>query len=559
MPERTADAPPIPPLTREQVLVTVGIMAAVAVAALDSTVVGTAMPTIIGQLGGLAEYGWVFSAYLLASTTTVPFYAKLADMVGRKPIFLFGLALFVGGSALCGLSTSMTQLIAFRTLQGIGAGAVQPISFTIAGDIFEPRQRARMQGFFSGVWGVSAIVGPALGGIITTTVGWPWVFEINIPVGIVAGLIIWRVLHERLERRPHRLDWTGGILLTAGIVALLVAVSEGAQLFGWTSPAVIGLIALAALLLVAFVQVERRAPEPLVDFDLLRVPLIGAGLALSVLGGVVMFGLTTYVPPMVQGVHGGSPVEAGAAVAAMSIGWPVGSVIGGRALIRFGARPIVLAGAVMLVVGSAIVTQIGAVPALWFVMAGAGVTGLGMGLTATTVLVSIQGAVPWNRRGVATGLVQFSRTIGGAVGVGVMGGILTGFVGTASSAILDPTHPATSVAARDDLAAGLGWIYWILLVAAILSLVVAVRSMPDARLGEAPGWSEAPMRRALEERGRGAATAHAETSSASPVPDRASPAPAPASGDRPAVRSDGSPPVHSAAGPRSSVDRARPS
>src|SRR4051812_40159 len=176
---------PIPSLTREQLLVTAGIMAAIAVAALDSTVVGTAMPTIIGQLGGLSEYGWVFSAYLLASTTTVPFYAKLADMIGRKPIFLFGLALFVGGSALCGLSGSMTQLILFRTIQGLGAGAVQPISFTIAGDIFEPRQRARMQGLFSGVWGVSAIVGPALGGIITTTVGWPWVFAINIPVGLL--------------------------------------------------------------------------------------------------------------------------------------------------------------------------------------------------------------------------------------------------------------------------------------------------------------------------------------------------------------------------------------
>ncbi|HET7026222.1 MAG TPA: MFS transporter, partial [Candidatus Limnocylindrales bacterium] len=224
--EQRRAATPIPPLTREQLLVTAGIMAAIAVAALDFTVVGTAMPTIIGELGGLSQYSWVFSAYLLASTTTVPFYAKLADMVGRKPIFLFGLALFVGGSALCGLSGSMTELIAFRTLQGLGAGAMQPIAFTIAGDIFEPRQRAKMQGLFSGVWGVAAIVGPALGGILTSTVGWPWVFEINIPVGIVAGLIIWRVFHERFERQRHRLDWEGGVCLTLGIVALLVAVSE---------------------------------------------------------------------------------------------------------------------------------------------------------------------------------------------------------------------------------------------------------------------------------------------------------------------------------------------
>src|SRR5512143_1942027 len=217
------------PLTREQILVTIGIMAAIAVAALDSTVVGTAMPTIIGQLGGLSEYAWVFSAYLIASTTTVPLYAKLADVHGRKPIFLFGLLLFVGGSALCGLSSSMLELIVFRTIQGLGAGAVQPISFTIAGDIFEPRRRARMQGLFSGVWGVAAIVGPAIGGLITSTIGWPWVFELNLPVGLLAAAIIGLGLHERVERRRHRIDWSGAALLSGSVMLLLFAVSEGGQ------------------------------------------------------------------------------------------------------------------------------------------------------------------------------------------------------------------------------------------------------------------------------------------------------------------------------------------
>jgi EmrB/QacA subfamily drug resistance transporter len=474
--------------TRDQVLITVGVMAAIAVAALDSTVVGTAMPTIIGQLGGLSEYGWVFSAYLLASTTTVPFYAKLADVYGRKPIFLIGIALFVGGSALCGLSGSMLQLILFRTIQGLGAGAVQPISFTIVGDTFDPARRARMQGVFSAVWGVSAIVGPALGGLITTTVGWPWVFEINLPVGALAALIIWRVLHERVERRPHRLDWRGGVLLTLGIVLLLFSVAEGGQLFGWTSPLLLGLIAASVALLAAFVVVEGRAAEPLVDLGLLRDPVIGAGLAVGTLAGVVMFGLTTYVPPMVQGVHGGSPVEAGAAVAAMSIGWPIGSVVGGRALLRFGSRAVVLVGCVLLVVGTALISQLGRFGDLWFAMLGSAVTGLGMGLSSTTILVVIQGAVSWQQRGVATGLVQFSRTIGGAVGVGMMGGILTLFVGAASSAILDPTRgagggsPALD-AARLSLADGLGWIYRILLASAILALVVAVRRVPDVRIG----------------------------------------------------------------------------
>jgi EmrB/QacA subfamily drug resistance transporter len=475
-------------VTRTQKLVTVGIMTAIAVAALDATVVGTAMPTIIGQLGGLSEYGWVFSAYLLASTTTVPLYARLADVHGRKPVFLFGLALFVAGSALCGLSGSMLELIVFRTIQGLGAGAVQPISFTIAGDIFEPAQRARMQGYFSSVWGVSAIFGPAIGGIITATVGWPWVFELNIPVGLLAGALIWRVFHEHFERRPHRLDWPGAILLTGSIVLLLFAVSEGGSLFGWTSPIVVGFIVAAVGLAAGFVYVARRSPEPLIDLDLLRAPLIRAGVAIGTLAGVVMFGLTTFVPPMVQGVHGGSPVEAGAAVAAMSVGWPIGSVIGGRSLVRYRARPIVLAGATLLVIGTLLITQLDRFDALGYAMLGAAITGLGMGLASTTLLVVIQGAVAWQRRAVATGLAQFSRTIGGAVGIGLMGGILTAFVGTASSVILDPiarsSVPAASlVADRAALADGLGVIFWILVVAAVGALILAWRAMPDVSLG----------------------------------------------------------------------------
>lgn len=491
-PAPVARAPiaPIAPLTRDQVVVTIGLMAAIAVAALDSTVVGTAMPTIIGQLGGLSEYAWVFSAYLLVSTTTVPLYAKLADIYGRKPVFMFGLVLFVAGSALCGLSGSMLELIAFRALQGLGAGALQPISFTIAGDIFESRQRARMQGFFSGIWGVSAIVGPAVGGLVTTTVGWPWVFELNIPVGILAGVIIWRGFHERFERRPHRVDWAGAVLLSGSIVLLLLAVSEGGSFFGWTSPAMAGMLAGSVALLVLFVRHARRTVEPLVDLELLRAPIIRAGLGIGTLAGITMFGLTTYVPPMVQGVHGGTAVDAGIAVAAMSIGWPIGSVVAGRLLGRLGARPIVVTGTVLLVLGSVLVTQLGRFDSLAYATGACAVTGLGMGLSSTTLLVVIQGAVAWQRRATATGLVQFSRTIGGAVGVGVMGGILAAFVGGASSAILDPVargslDAAALAAGRASLADGLGIIYWLMVVTAGAACALAVRSMPDVELGHA--------------------------------------------------------------------------
>ena len=482
------------PLTRDQILVTIGVLAAIAVAALDFTVVGTAMPTIIGQLGGLGEYSWVFTAYLLTSTTTVPLYSRLADMYGRKPVFLFGLAVFVAGSVLCGTSGSMLELIVWRAVQGLGAGALQPISFTIVGDIFTPRQRAKMQGLFSAVWGVSAVIGPAIGGIITTTIGWPWVFEINLPIGIVAGLIIWFSFHEHFERHRQSIDWLGAALLTGSVVLLLFAVSEGGQLFGWTSPIVILMVVGSVALFVGFVVDVRRAPAPLVDLELLRAPLVRVALGISILAGVVMFGQTTYVPPMIQGVQGGSAIEAGAAVSAMSIGWPIASMVAGRLLLRARARPIVLAGTAAVLLGSLLLTQLDAVGELWFAMLACFVTGVGMGLMSTTLLVVIQGAVEWRRRAVATGLVQFSRTIGGSVGVGVMGGVLAAFVGVASSAILDPVSrggvaPEVAAAARSSLASGLDVTYWVMAVCALGACVLAFRAMPDVALGHelAPG------------------------------------------------------------------------
>jgi EmrB/QacA subfamily drug resistance transporter len=478
------------PITREQMLVTMGVMAGIAVSALDATVVGTAMPTIIGQLGGIDQYGWVFAAYLLTATTTVPIWSNLADQHGRKPIFLVGLALFVGGSMLCGISGSMLELIAFRALQGLGAGAVQPIAFTIVGDIFEPRQRARMQGFFSSVWGVSAIAGPFLGGLLTSTVGWRWVFYINVPVGILAGVLISLVLHERVERRRHRLDWAGMITLTAGVSLLLVAVTELAE-SGFASPVVLGSLVASSVLLSLFLRGAMTRDEALIDLSLLRIPVVAAGLGIGTLAGIVMFGLTAYVPPLVQGVQERTPLEAGLAVGAMSVGWPVAAVIAGRLLLVVGARPLMLTGSGLLVAGSAMLVWAagldGPIPAA----VACGIVGFGLGFVSTTTVVTIQTAVAWARRGQATGLIQFSRTIGGSVGVGVMGAILAAAVGPLASAILDPVGRAGIGAselatARDGLAAGLGWIYLILLGTSVATLGLALRTMPQVHVTDAP-------------------------------------------------------------------------
>ena len=484
------------PITREQLLISAGVMAGIAVAALDSTVVGTAMPTIIGQLGGIQTYGWVFAAYLLTATTTVPVFSTLADTHGRKPIFLAGLGLFVGGSALCGLSQSMLQLIVFRAIQGLGAGAVQPIAFTIVGDIFEPRQRARMQGLFSSVWGISAIIGPAIGGLITATIGWRWVFYLNVPVGIFAAALIAVVLHERVERREHRLNWLGSVTLTLGVALLLVAPSTGIQL-GWTSPVVIGSVAGAAVLLAVFARSEATAVEPLISRELLGRRIVAAGLAIGTLAGVVMYGLTAYVPPLIQGVMGGSPLDAGLVVGAMSVGWPIGSIVSGRTMLRVGVRPIVLLGAALLLAGSLMLLEAGNIRDLWYIAAATGVTGLGMGLITTPTLVAIQTTVSWRQRGQATGLVQFSRTIGGSIGTGLLGALLATAVGPLASAILDPVArtsipPAALVAARDQVQGGLEWIYLILALAALGVLLLAVRLMPAVRIGDAGPEAPAP-------------------------------------------------------------------
>jgi predicted MFS family arabinose efflux permease len=314
------------------------------------------------------------------------------------------------------------------------------------------------------------------------------VFLINLPVGIVAAAIIWFAFHEHFERRPQHIDWLGAVLLTGGIVLLLVAVSGSSLGFGFASPLTLGLLVGSGLLLAAFVANSRRVAEPLISIDLVRAPLVRAGLGIGALAGVVMFGVTTYVPPMVQGVYGGTAVEAGVVVAAMSLGWPIASVVAGRLLLRTGARPIVLTGTGLLVGGALLLTQLGRFETLWFAAGACALIGVGMGLTSTTLLVVIQGAVPWDRRATATGLVQFSRTIGGAVGVGIMGGVLTAFVGAASSAILDPAargglDAATREATSAALSSGLTVTYWLVLGAAVVAFLIAIRSMPDVALG----------------------------------------------------------------------------
>ena len=410
----------VAPRTTRRKATTVAVLLGTFLAALEYTIVGTAMPTIIGDLGGMHIYAWVFSAYLLTSTTSVPLFGKLADLVGRKPIFLLGAALFMLGSALCGLATTMTQLVVFRAIQGVGAGAVQPMTMTIIGDIWPLEQRGKMQGWFSAIWGASGLVGPAVGALLVETVGWKWVFFLNIPFGLASMALLAVSFHEQRDRRTHSIDYAGAALLTAGVTMLLYAL-----LFPGGSTALEGgLFGASAVALIAFIAVERRAREPVLPLVLFRHREIGCSSLSGWFTGGILFGVTTFVPLYVQGVQGGTASDAGTVLAPMALSWPVGSVIAGRLLVRHGYRGFILGGMALLLVGTALLLAVVPGSPRAAIILPVVLIGLGMGFQVTSYLIAVQSAVPWSLRGVATASTQFFRTMGGAILVAALGAVL---------------------------------------------------------------------------------------------------------------------------------------
>jgi EmrB/QacA subfamily drug resistance transporter len=453
-------------------------MIAMFVAAVDSTIVGTALPTIGRELGDFALFPLVFSGFLLTSTTTVSVWGRLADLYGRKPVLLVGLAIFVGSSMLCGLSGGMLGLVVFRALQGVGAGCVLPITLTLIGDLFPLEQRTRMVGLFSAMWGIAALVGPLLGALFVATVGWRWIFEINVPLGILSAALLWS--HRETERpatRGGRIDYLGAATLTAGIGLLLWGLGAGSPSAQPHWP----LVAVAVGLLLACLAIELRASSPLLPVDLVRNPLIGPATLAATLGGTVLFAGTTYVPLYVQDGLGRSAFEAGAAIALMSVGWPVAAIVGGRLMLRVGFRRLIAAGTLMLVIGT---FMLATGPAAWgvaWVGAACFVCGLGLGSTMTPLLTVVQSAVPWERRGAVTALQQFGRAIGGAVGVSLMGLIVAARVkqlaGSSPGLVISSVRPVFMVA------------FGVAVAMLVVGIFILVRGpdLPDAEQARAAG------------------------------------------------------------------------
>lgn len=476
----------------------VALLLAMFMAALEATVVSTAMPTIVGELGGIESYAGVFTAYLLTSTVPVPVFGKLADMYGRRPLLLGGIGVFLVGSILCGTASSMNALIAYRALQGIGAGAMMPIAITVVGDLFSFEERARIQGLFGSVWGVAGMIGPFAGGLIVKHFSWPWVFLVNVPFGLLAVFLLLRFLHEKVERKKHVLDFGGAFAVTGAVVALLVAARGGPRAFV--------ALPLGIALLVVLYLVERRAAEPILPIPLFRRRVMSVSSAASAMIGSAMYGCVTFVPLFVQAVRGGTPTWAGATIAPMIVAWPVASAIAGRLLPRFGFRPLVRVGLFLSALGAGGVALFlhadGSLAPTWISM---GVFGIGLGFANTALLIAVQTSVSWQERGVATASAMFFRSVGGALGLGLAGGILiasiTGIPGVprdAADKLLGPDHGASlgpDVLAKlsGSLEHGLTTVFWFFfaLAAGAFLLSLLFPHVEPARETPAAGSAEA--------------------------------------------------------------------
>jgi EmrB/QacA subfamily drug resistance transporter len=403
--------------------VLIGVMLSTALVAIDATVIATAVPSVVSELGGFAQFPWLFSVYLLAQAVTVPVYGKLADVFGRKPVMLLGIGLFLAGSILCGAAWSMGALIAFRAVQGLGAGAVQPMAMTIVGDLYSLKERAKVQGYIASVWGVSSVVGPTLGGVFSEYVSWRWIFFVNIPLCLVAAATIGLRFAEKVERRRPRIDYAGAAVLTVALTLVILGVLEGGQSWAWSSPQSVAVLGGGALLMVVFVLVERRAADPVVPLRLLRRRLLVATNVVAACVGAVLLGLTSYVPTFVQDVLGTGPLVAGFALAALTLGWPLSASQSGRLYLRIGFRATASIGAAVVVGGSALLLLLDGSSSVVQVGATSFVIGLGMGFAAAPTLIAAQSAVEWRERGVVTGSNMFFRSAGSAIGVAVFGAI----------------------------------------------------------------------------------------------------------------------------------------
>ncbi|WP_077325885.1 MDR family MFS transporter [Virgibacillus siamensis] len=474
-------------------LVLVSVMLGMFLAAIEATIVATAMPSIAADLGGFSLYSWVFSAYLLTNAATVLIFGKLSDIFGRKPVFIAGIFIFLTGSTLSGFSSSMEMLIICRFVQGVGAGTLMPIATTIIGDIYSKEERAKIQGYLSSVWGISAVTGPLLGGIFVEALSWRYVFWMNIPLGLLAMLGILFFLHEDPDRKNQSIDFLGSIWIMIAVTSLMFILVEGGIGMPWNSMMMYGLIGAAFAGFSLFVVQERRAKDPMMPFEIWKNRIISFANLTSLTAGMILIGVSSYLPAFVQGVMGYSPTVAGFTLTTMSIGWPLAAVAGGRLLLIIGYRSTSLLGCSSLIIGGILFFMLSPDKGPVWAAAGSFFIGVGMGLTNTSFIVGIQNAVGWKTRGIATAANMFMRTVGSALGAALLGGLLNGQIqryikqnGLEDTVSVDTANnlldPRQNVSLSDDvqmvlqngLTSGLHAVYTGLLVLAVISFFLVL-------------------------------------------------------------------------------------
>jgi EmrB/QacA subfamily drug resistance transporter len=507
-----AHAPEAPGVRRDahRRPILIALMVTTALSAVDNTIVSTAVPQVVRDLGGFTLFSWVFSGYLLTQTVSIPIYGKLADQWGRKPILLAGTVIFLAGSALCASSWNMVSLIGFRGLQGLGAGSIMATVNTLAGDLYEVKDRGRVQGWLASVWGISAVFGPTLGGSLAQYASWRWIFLINLPLGVAAIAMIARYLHEQVTATRHRIDAAGALAVLVAAAAVVFGLLQGGVVWGWLSPPSIAVFTVAVAATVAAVLAERRAAEPILPPWLWRRRAL-SGSALTGLGlGLLVIGPTTFLPTYGQLVLGLGAVAAGAVLATMSFGWPLASSQSARLFLRLGFRDTALIGAGICLVTVAGFLAFPEVPPVWQPAVATFVLGGGFGLLSVCTVVGAQSTVGWNQRGVVTGSVMFCRYLGQSLGAAIFGAI---FNASLSATLRDApgglrphlprtvsgisatigqasrTGPAASYL-RDGISAATQHVYVGLVVASVVTIagiMVIPRRMPSAAPDQATG------------------------------------------------------------------------
>jgi EmrB/QacA subfamily drug resistance transporter len=423
---RLARKPPGYRFTIGRVLAIYGaIMVALLLAALDQTIVATALPHIVGDLGGLSNYSWVITAYVLAMAVTVPLYGKLGDIYGRRRLYIFAISIFLFGSVLCGFAQSMTQLVAARAVQGMGAGGLFALAIATVGVIVPPRDRGRYQGLIGATFAAGSIIGPAIGGLIVDNTSWRWVFFVNLPVGVVALAVIAIAIPKRTQRREHSLDLLGATLLAIATTTFLIDLVWGGEEYSWTSLPVLGAFGITLVAVIAFAFVERKAKEPILPFEFLRNPIVAAGVASVGLSAMAMVGTIAFVPLFVQGVIGTSATSSGVVLTPFMLGAVTASAISGQWISRSGHyRPNAIVGPVVLGIGLFLLSRMDTSTTNAEAAAFMVVSGIGLGMMMQVFVIAVQNQVPMRAMGSATALTQFTRSIGATIGVTLMGVIV---------------------------------------------------------------------------------------------------------------------------------------